>query len=123
MAERGDEQAATGRIVAYEEHARAGAAGAGMDDPTTNSTIQWWSAAEKPKDCRSCLWSNTELAHLRSHRRQPQRLLIEGTPAAGATLPIIISATISRMSANRQRWRGLTLRSCPLFDAPQAVEI
>jgi hypothetical protein len=32
-----------------------------------------------------------ELAHLRSYRRQPHRLLAKGTPAAGVTLPIIDS--------------------------------
>jgi hypothetical protein len=30
-----------------------------------------------------------ELAHGRSHDRQPRRLLTDGTPAAGATLSII----------------------------------
>jgi hypothetical protein len=39
------------------------------------------------------------MAHLRSHGRRPRRLLIEGTPAAGVTRPIIGSATIYRMSA------------------------
>jgi hypothetical protein len=42
MAERGDEQAAAGKIVAYEGQARAGAAGAGVDDSITDSTIMMW---------------------------------------------------------------------------------